>query len=71
MIVTRQKRHVDVSLMKKTKMIEQLEKLKKHYEEVAGNWDGDTPRGEDEAMQANDIIDAIDNLINLLEDEEF
>jgi hypothetical protein len=39
-----------------------LKKIKLHYEEVAGKWNGDTPTGEDEAMSAKDILDKIDSI---------
>lgn len=48
-----------------------LAQLKGEYEAKVGAWDGETPKGEEEALKAQDVLDAIQHLENLLEDEKF
>jgi len=44
-----------------------LEQIKKWAEEIAGEWNGDeSGRGEDRAHQANDILEAVKNLEELI-----
>jgi uncharacterized protein YukE len=46
---------------------EHLLKLKKEMEEVSGNWNGDSPGYlEDQATIANDIIEKVDELMELI-----
>jgi hypothetical protein len=47
-----------------------LQELKEKYEEIAGRWDGDTPRGEDEALLAQDVLDLIKSIENDRADHE-
>lgn len=48
-------------------MIKNLEKIKEWAEEIAGEWNGDESGIQEErADQAKDIIEAVDNLINLI-----
>ncbi len=48
-----------------------LAELKAHFNEVAGKWNGDEPKGEDEAMMAKDIVDTIESLENQIKNYEF
>jgi len=44
-----------------------LKSIRKWAENIAGNWNGDNPgRSEDRAMQANEIIEKVDELIKLI-----
>lgn len=44
-----------------------LEQIKKWAEDIVGNWNGDNPgSAEDRAHQANDILEAIKNLEELI-----
>jgi hypothetical protein len=43
-------------------MNKELDKIKAHFEEVAGSWNGDSPQGEDCAMSAKDILDRIESI---------
>ena len=43
-----------------------LKQIKEEAEEIRGQWDGDTPKGEDEANIAGDIVEAVNNLEELL-----
>lgn len=48
-----------------------LDEIKKWAEEIQGSWDGnEAGSGEDRAMQANDILEAIDNLQELIKGME-
>ncbi len=49
-------------------MEKNLDKIKSWAEDIAGQWNGDEPGGaEDRAHQANDILEAIKNLEELVE----
>ena len=49
-----------------------LSELKGYFNEVASSWDGkESGIKEDNAIAANDIIDAIDHLENLIGDYNF
>lgn len=43
-----------------------LLQLKKDMEEIAGNWNGEDVRGEDQAGYATDAIEKIDELLSIL-----
>ena len=45
-------------------MDDRLAELKKQFEEIAGRWNGKTPKGEDEALAATDILDLIESIEN-------
>jgi hypothetical protein len=45
-----------------------LKSIKAEAEEVSGNWNGKTEVGEEEAQCANDIIEKVDELLELLEE---
>ena len=48
-----------------------LKGIKKWAENISGYWNGDdSGRAEDRAGQANDIIEAVDNLVELLQGME-
>lgn len=48
-----------------------LEQIKKWAENIAGQWDGDNPgSAEDRAHQANDILEAVTNLEELIKGME-
>jgi hypothetical protein len=51
--------------------MKELLKIKKWAEEIAGEWNGDySGIEEDRAMQSNNIIEAVDNLIDLIKGME-
>ncbi len=50
-------------------LIDRLKKLIEHHEEMAGNWNGDDERGEDQANYHTDVAEAAKVLLALLEEE--
>ena len=49
----------------------QLKQMKEHFEEIAGQWNGDEAGSqEDKAHEANDITEMLDSLIKKIEDFE-
>lgn len=48
-----------------------LAEIKKRFEEISGGWDGETPKGEDAAMAANDILDTIKSLEEQITNYDF
>lgn len=49
--------------------MDSLKKIKEWAEEISGSWNGDdSGRGEDRATQANDILDTIKELEQLISD---
>lgn len=46
-----------------------LQRIKKDAEEIAGQWNGDEPGEQEEKAQcANEVIETIDSLMELLEE---
>ena len=47
-----------------------LEELKKEYSEIAGRWNGEDTKGEFEALDAKEIVEAIEELESKIKDYE-
>lgn len=53
-------------------MIEQLKKMRTDFEEISGQWNGDNPGSkEDRAHAANEGIEAIDKLLEIIEELDY
>lgn len=50
--------------------MDSLIEIKKYAEEIAGQWNGESERGEEKAQIANEIIEKIDELNQLLAELE-
>ena len=48
-----------------------LNEIIAHFNEIAGRWNGDEPKGEDEAMLAKDIVDTAESLKGQIENYDF
>ena len=48
-----------------------LSELKSHFQELAGRWNGDEPKGEDQALMATDIVDTIISLEGQIDNFNF
>ena len=66
-ITTNKKHHLETLTHLITNMKEELAKLIKECEEIAGNWNGDEPGyAEEQAGIANEIIEKSNELIALI-----